>query len=548
MRIVARGEDFAEALASARREAAASFGNDTVLVERYVQRPRHVEVQVFGDKHGNVVHLFERDCSVQRRHQKIIEEAPAPLLDAGLRERLGAAAVAAARAVGYVSAGTVEFILDTASGEFFFMEMNTRLQVEHPVTEMVTGQDLVEWQIRVANGEPLGVAQSDLHLSGHAFEARIYAENVPRGFLPAAGALRHCRPPIPSASVRVETGVVEGDVVSTFYDPMIAKLVAWGPDRAAALGLLRRALGEYQIAGVPTNLGFLGALAGHPSFAAGDIHTHFISQFQEDLLPSPSPGEAAQLPWGGGPEGGDGGGISAAAVAAAAVCIQDRWRGQRAPAPGLSALGAVWSSGSGFRLNHVHTRPISFEPGDDAGLPPQKLQVSYLPGGSFQVELAGEGQPAAEVAGDVTGGSGQELSLRIGDVSTDATCVRYEQGALKHTHLWLGGAHHHFVEPIPAFPHDEAEGGGGNGSRPQAARAARPGAVLTPMAGRVVKIAAGSGAAVRRGDAVITLEAMKMEHVVKAPTAGVIADLDVKVGQQVADGTALFRIEAPPAD
>ncbi|KAJ0982478.1 hypothetical protein J5N97_010733 [Dioscorea zingiberensis] len=252
MRIVQGPDEFVESLLGAQREAAASFGKSTILLEKYITQPRHIEVQVFGDKHGNVIHLYERDCSLQRRHQKIIEEAPAPNVVKEFWSHLGEAAVSAAKAVGYHNAGTVEFIMDTTSGKFYFMEMNTRLQVEHPVTEMIVGQDLVEWQIRVANGEPLPLTQAEIPLKGHAFEARIYAENVPRGFLPAAGTLHHYHPVSVSPTVRVETGVAEGDTVSMHYDPMIAKLVVWGKDRNAALVKLKNCLLNFQVAGLPT--------------------------------------------------------------------------------------------------------------------------------------------------------------------------------------------------------------------------------------------------------------------------------------------------------
>uniref|UniRef100_A0A804LRN0 Methylcrotonoyl-CoA carboxylase subunit alpha n=1 Tax=Zea mays TaxID=4577 RepID=A0A804LRN0_MAIZE len=247
MRIVERPDEFVDSVLSAQREAAASFGVNTLLIEKYITQPRHVEVQVFGDQHGNAIYLYERDCSLQRRHQKIIEEAPAPNVPAEFRSHIGGAAVSAAKAVGYYNAGTVEFIVDTLSGEFYFMEMNTRLQVEHPVTEMIVGQDLVEWQIRVANGERLPLSQEQVPLNGHAFEARIYAENVPRGFLPATGTLHHYRPVPSDPTVRVETGVEEGDTVSMHYDPMIAKLVVWGESRTAALVKLKKCLSTFQV-------------------------------------------------------------------------------------------------------------------------------------------------------------------------------------------------------------------------------------------------------------------------------------------------------------
>ncbi|MCB1457088.1 MAG: ATP-grasp domain-containing protein, partial [Nitratireductor sp.] len=288
MRKVDRPEDFREALASAKREAKSSFGDDAVLVEKYVEKPRHIEVQVFGDKHGNVVHLYERDCSLQRRHQKVIEEAPAPGMSDEMRAAMTDAAVKAALAIDYVGAGTIEFIVDGANGlrpdGFWFMEMNTRLQVEHPVTESVTGLDLVEWQLRVAAGESLPKLQDEIELCGHAFEARIYAEDVPRGFLPATGTLHHLEFP---PSVRIDSGVVAGDAISPFYDPMIAKLITSGPDRASALAALGEALDASRIAGSVTNLAFLRALAAHPGFGAGDVDTGLIARDIDALVHEP---------------------------------------------------------------------------------------------------------------------------------------------------------------------------------------------------------------------------------------------------------------------
>ncbi|CAL1293226.1 unnamed protein product, partial [Larinioides sclopetarius] len=283
MRIVSSEEEFEAQLESARREAQKSFGNDAMLVEKYVKRPRHVEVQVFGDKYGNYVYLFERDCSVQRRHQKIIEEAPAPGLDEATRRSLGEAAVRAAEAVNYVGAGTVEFIMDE-DRKFYFMEMNTRLQVEHPVTEMITGTDLVEWQLRIAAGEKLHITQEDLKIRGHAFEARIYAEDPEENFMPGAGHLSRLFTPQVSEDIRIETGVREGDDVSVHYDPMIAKLVVWGPDRRSALMKLHSALSEYNIVGVKTNVKFLMQLAKHEEFALGNVHTDFIPQHEKEIL------------------------------------------------------------------------------------------------------------------------------------------------------------------------------------------------------------------------------------------------------------------------
>ncbi|HSK40851.1 MAG TPA: acetyl-CoA carboxylase biotin carboxylase subunit, partial [Arenibaculum sp.] len=294
MRVVAAAGEFDAQLAGARREAASAFGDERVLLEKYLTRPRHVEIQVFADRHGNCVYLFERDCSIQRRHQKVVEEAPAPALPPGTRQRMGEAAVAAARAIGYVGAGTVEFLLDE-DGAFYFMEMNTRLQVEHPVTEMITGQDLVEWQFRVAAGEPLPVGQDDLAISGHAIEVRVYAEDPARDFLPQTGRLDHLAFPEPGPHVRIDAGVRAGDRISIHYDPMIAKLIVWDHDRPAAVRRLRAALGATQIAGLNANVGFLSAIAAHPAFLAADLDTRFIERHHADLLPAQAPADATTL-------------------------------------------------------------------------------------------------------------------------------------------------------------------------------------------------------------------------------------------------------------
>ncbi|CAG9575889.1 unnamed protein product [Danaus chrysippus] len=285
MRIAMTEAEFLPQLESAKRESLKSFGDESMLLEQYITDPRHVEVQVFADMYGNAVHLFERDCSVQRRHQKVIEEAPAPGLSEETRRKLGEAAVRAAKAVGYVGAGTVEFILHRVTHEFHFMEMNTRLQVEHPITEMITGTDLVEWQLRIAAGEPLPVSQEDIIRRGHAVECRIYAEEPRAGFLPRAGTLHRLTQPTPEENVRVETGVREGHEVSVHYDPMIAKLVVWGQDRNEALAKTKRKLSEYQVAGLETNVNFLLRLSGASAFVAGDVHTAFIPQHEAELFP-----------------------------------------------------------------------------------------------------------------------------------------------------------------------------------------------------------------------------------------------------------------------
>ncbi|KAJ1718039.1 hypothetical protein LPJ61_006920, partial [Coemansia biformis] len=344
MRIVERREDFEAMLDSSRREALKSFGDDQVLVEKYLTRPRHVEVQVFADTLGNAVHLYERDCSVQRRHQKIIEEAPAPDLLPAVRQQLGEKAVAAALAVGYVGAGTVEFIMDDETQQFFFMEMNTRLQVEHPVTEMVTNTDLVQWQLEVAAGNRLPLLQDEIQCTGHAFEARIYAENPDNGFLPDTGRMLHLATPVPSADVRVETGVQAGDAISVHYDPMIAKLVVRGTDRQAALRVLRKALGEYEVVGLHTNIAFLRRLAESPDFIAGRVETGFINKHLDELFP---PAARPSMP-----------GVVQASLAA---IIDSNTRAARATAGGLAS---PWAAVDSFRINALSTQTTSVLFGD----------------------------------------------------------------------------------------------------------------------------------------------------------------------------------------
>ncbi|MDX1711324.1 MAG: acetyl-CoA carboxylase biotin carboxylase subunit, partial [Rhodovibrionaceae bacterium] len=344
MRVVERAKDFADGLQAARRESRGAFGDDQVLIEKYLTRPRHVEVQVFADGHGNNVYLFERDCSLQRRHQKVLEEAPAPGMTADRRREMGEAAVAAAEAIGYRGAGTVEFIAE--GDDFYFMEMNTRLQVEHPVTEMITGQDLVEWQIRVAAGEPLPKSQEDLSISGHAFEARLYAEDPAKGFLPATGTLTRLRFPDADVHSRVDSGVSEGDEVSAHYDPMIAKIVAWDRDRTAALRRLGHALKRTEAVGVTTNRDFLIAVAEHPAFGEGAVDTGFIDRHRADLIPEQSPVPSDVL------------GLAALAE----LLYRSREATARARASGDPH--SPWALANGWRLNMETHSDLVF---DDAG-------------------------------------------------------------------------------------------------------------------------------------------------------------------------------------
>ncbi|HEX2648692.1 MAG TPA: acetyl/propionyl/methylcrotonyl-CoA carboxylase subunit alpha [Burkholderiales bacterium] len=356
MRVVADGKGFVAALESARREAKSAFGDDTVLVEKYLERPRHIEVQVFGDTHGNVVHLFERDCSVQRRHQKVLEEAPAPGLSAEKRNEIGSAAVAAAKAIKYVGAGTVEFIAGQ-DGRFYFMEMNTRLQVEHPVTEMITGLDLVEWQLRVASGDPLPLKQDEIRMKGHAIEARIYAENPDKGFLPSTGRLRHLR--FPPAPARVDTGVREGDAITPHYDPMIAKLIVWGEDRAVALGRLRAALAATEIIGVSSNVAFLARVAAGKAFASADLDTGLIERCRDELFPKAAPASDEEL----------------AAAALAELQLEETQSAARAH--GSSDPHSPWGRVDGWRLNLGSHHEIAFADGGAI----RKVQIHFAAAG-----------------------------------------------------------------------------------------------------------------------------------------------------------------------
>lgn len=480
MRRVDRPEALSDALAAARREAKAAFGDGRVLVEKLIETPRHIEVQVFGDRHGNVVHLFERDCSAQRRHQKVIEEAPAPGMTSAMRAAMTEAAVTAARAIGYQGAGTVEFIADVSDGlrpdRFWFMEMNTRLQVEHPVTEMVTGLDLVEWQLRVAAGEALPLAQERIALSGHAVEARIYAEDAARGFLPATGTLHRLRFPdgAAKAHLRVDAGVREGDAVSPHYDPMIAKLIVHAQDRADALDALAAALAQTEIAGTTVNTAFLARLARDEGFLAGDVDTGLIERRQEALTATPAPDTRT---------------IAQAALAACG----STWNPQ-APDP-FDAISAY-----GHFRPPVHPRTIHL---GERALP---HTITGLGDGRFAVCLdAADGEKTVTL----TPGENVRLAVWPGHVTVF-------EGADSHTfrlHDPLGLA--------------EEEAAGGDSLR-------------APMPGLVKLVRAAANKRVKKGEPLLVLEAMKMEHTITAPHDGVIAEIAAE-GAQVSDGAVLVR-------
>jgi 3-methylcrotonyl-CoA carboxylase alpha subunit len=493
MRVVAARKEFAAALAGAKREAKSAFGDERVLVERYLERPRHIEVQVLGDGRGNLVHLFERDCSVQRRHQKVLEEAPAPGLDPGKRSEMGAAAVAAARAIGYSNAGTVEFIAGQ-DGRFYFMEMNTRLQVEHPVTESVTGLDLVELQIRVAAGEALPFSQEELALRGHAIEARLYAEEPERGFLPQTGRLVHVAFP-EDPDVRVDAGVASGDEITPWYDPMIAKLIVHGRDRPAALARLRQALAAVEIAGVKTNLRFLRRVAASPGFTRGELDTGLIDR-NPDLVAPPCPLPVEIL------------------AAAAYAELADEERTAREHAAGSGDRYSPWHQVDGWRLNADSHHDFVFVEGETE----HAVRVGFRERG---LSLCVGGRDHRFEGGAGAGGS---LRIRLDDRVLEARAVR--QGDC--WHVFSGGDYRRLAlkEVLPR--HDED---------------ARIGTLAAPMPGRVIEVMSRPGEAVKKGQALLILEAMKMEHTVTAPVDGIVKEIHFAPGEQVIEGAELITLE-----
>ncbi|WP_339936732.1 acetyl/propionyl/methylcrotonyl-CoA carboxylase subunit alpha [Undibacterium luofuense] len=494
MRVVEKSEDFADALASCKREAINSFGDDKVLVEKYLQRPRHIEIQVFADTHGNCVYLFERDCSVQRRHQKVIEEAPAPGMTAERRQAMGEAAVAAARAVGYVGAGTVEFIANQ-DGSFYFMEMNTRLQVEHPVTEMITGTDLVEWQLRVAAGEQLPAQQSALQINGHAIEARIYAENPEKGFLPSIGTLKYLRTPEAvefslgqgnePAAFRIDSGVREGDTISPFYDPMIAKMIVWGKDRTEALARMRQALAQYRIVGLHTNIAFLSRLMHSAPFTQADLDTGLIERHHDSLFPAAVPPTAAVL-----------------ALAVAGLLQNEQQAGSD-----------PWQSSHGWRMNLPLIRTLNFSEEE------QQIAVSlqYGAGGAHQLQ-AGDTKYAMQIRQAQAG----QIQLSL-DAHTISGEVIWDG---EKVHVFTGGQHTelHYHDPLAHAGDAEAEGG----------------RLTAPMPGKIVAVMTEKGRAVKKGEPLLIMEAMKMEHTISAPHDGEIAEILYAVGDQVSEGAQLL--------
>jgi len=499
MRVVEKREDFEGSLASCQREAINSFGDAAVLIEKYVMRPRHIEIQVFGDTQGNYVYLFERDCSVQRRHQKVLEEAPAPGMTPELRQQMGQAAVAAARAVNYVGAGTVEFIVEQRDGKmtFFFMEMNTRLQVEHPVTEAITGLDLVEWQLRVAAGEPLPLRQEQLQIHGHAIEARICAENPDKHFLPATGTLQAYALPECSefsvSPVRVDSGVRAGDTISPFYDSMVAKLIVHGDTRAQALARLDAALAATRIVGLQTNVQFLRHVLASRSFAQADLDTALIVREAAVLFEQ----EKVGLP-----------------LAAAAVVAHTLQQEQASAAAG----GWVdpWARREGWRSHGLTQRYFDFDFHGDA----HTAVLTYLHDGALQLQIEEATAPLQFAA------QGGGIALQYGGQRCVAHVLR--SGEVAHVFTPQGATQITVLDALAHAGETTAEGG----------------RLSAPMPGKVVSFAVRAGDKVAKGQVLAVMEAMKMEHTIAAPAEGVVAELLYAPGDQVAEGAELLRLSA----
>jgi 3-methylcrotonyl-CoA carboxylase alpha subunit len=494
MRTVERAEDFTTAVASAKREAASAFGDDRLIIEKYLKHARHIEFQVFADRHGNTVHLFERECSIQRRYQKVVEEAPAPGMTAEQRRAMGDVAVAVARAVEYAGAGTVEFLVE--GDAFYFMEMNTRLQVEHPVTEMITGQDLVEWQLRVAAGEPLPLPQADIALRGHALEARLYAEDPARDFLPAIGTLRHLRIPAAGPALRIDTGVREGDAVTAYYDPLIAKVIAWGEDRAEALRRLTAALAGYRITGLATNRDFLLRLLRHAAFVAGKFDTGFITGHRDDLFP-----RATAAP-------------DVALAAASHVVLLDQAAAARSAGARSGDPQSPWHKRDGWRLNGDAYQDMRFRDGET-----ERLVRVHERGGHRLLDIDGQ-RCAAQVSALPTG----DVVVSLDGRSVGATVAR--AGAEVMVVLDDGTYSLAYIDRLVPRLAEEAVGG----------------RLTAPMPGKVVQVLVRVGDRVKRGQALMVIEAMKMEHTIAAPADGTVDRVNYDAGDRVDEGVELIAL------
>ncbi|WIM13424.1 acetyl/propionyl/methylcrotonyl-CoA carboxylase subunit alpha [Enhydrobacter sp.] len=502
MRVVEGAGKFADALAGAKREAKASFAGDHVLIEKYLTRPRHIEIQVFADTHGNCLYLFERDCSIQRRHQKVIEEAPAPDMEPARRKAMGEAAVAAAKAIGYVGAGTVEFIADQ-DGTFYFMEMNTRLQVEHPVTEAITGQDLVEWQLLVAAGGKMPRTQDQLRIDGHAVEVRLYAEDPARNFLPSTGTLVHLRLPPEGPHVRVDTGVREGDTVTPFYDPMIAKVIVHDRDRTSALRRMAALMGETEVVGVTTNAALLKTLCAHPAFVGGEVDTGFIERHREELFAKTAP-------------------ASDRTFAIATLARLAEWREEAPPSAGDPY--SPWSAQNGFRLLGEGYDEVRWKDGErevtvrahrrrDGGIGLE------LPDGTMEarVRRAEDGRLAIWLAGETF--TAAVVRRRANDGGIDYTL--FADGGLRRLRL---------VDPLDVTQYEAA--------------GVAEGSVRSPLPGKIIDLRVKAGDTVSKGQPLLVLEAMKMEHTLSAPADGKVKAVRYAIGEQVAEGAELVEFEA----
>uniref|UniRef100_A0A8D8XWH4 Methylcrotonoyl-CoA carboxylase subunit alpha, mitochondrial n=1 Tax=Cacopsylla melanoneura TaxID=428564 RepID=A0A8D8XWH4_9HEMI len=505
MRIVSSSSAFQSQLESAQRESASSFNDSQVLLERFIPNPRHVEVQIIGDHHGNTVYLYERDCSVQRRHQKIIEEAPAPGISAELRTQLGNTGVRVARAVNYHNAGTVEFIMDRTTEEFYFMEMNTRLQVEHPISEMITGVDLVQWQLMVASGQKLPLTQEELQLKGHAFETRIYAENPYENFMPGAGTLTHLQPPQPSDSVRIETGVQEGDEVSVHYDPMISKLVVWDENRTLALNKIKRALSQYQIAGLETNINFLMSLCSNDNFMQGNVHTGFIDEHKDQLLNRPLPDTHTILEAG----------------LSLLLKQQEECRLRNA-----KSHKNVFSLLTGFRMNHFLVKSVQITHLNED----YTVQVVCISPSTYRVFLKSDPSTSLLIKNaslNQVSKSGYEL---VGEgekekIKSSVVCLNDS------VHVFTKNGSFQFTIPEKSYELEPADSG-----------VSGAGQVVSPLPGMVDKVLVTLGQTVKTGDPIMVVIAMKMEYVITAGTSGIIEEIFYSAGQSIQKNQNLVKI------
>ena len=496
MRLVERSDDFLSALASCKSEAKSSFGNDDVLIERYVMNPRHIEVQVFGDKHGNYVHLFERDCSVQRRHQKVLEEAPAPKMQEAKLEAMREAAINAARAVDYVGAGTVEFIVEQ-DGTAYFMEMNTRLQVEHPVTEMITGQDLVEWQLRVAFGEPLPKQQHELQIHGHALEARVYAEEPEKGFMPAIGQINYLHYPAQNDFVRVDSGIIEGDEITTFYDPMIAKLIIWGENREAALVQMHNALSQFHVAGLGNNIAFLDRLVASESFTHANLDTNLI-QREEDYLFNTARQTSNEL-------------IASAALTELLLRSSQN----------KVANNPVWQADPLWRSNVKSSYPIKFKLADQDLCIRLTSNNGTLGQSCFTADINGE---KIELSGEILNKNLVAVELQG---KKDTLAFSQSKDALT---IFKNGKTYAFHYIKNNYSAEDSAGSEGN--------------LKAPMPGAITQVFVTANQSVKKDEVLLTLEAMKMEYAIRAPFDGVVIASYFQKGDQVKAGDELVEFQA----